>query len=233
VNSAFTHIDAASPERPFVVAQLGQSLDGRIATLTGHSRYINRKAALDHLHKIRAHVDAVLVGIGTVVADDPLLNVRRVMGKNPARVVIDPNGRLPLSSRLLNEDGARRVIIRAVSSPLPAGIEEIVLPSKNGIFEPQMLIDALFTLGFKKILVEGGAKTISAFITAGAVDRLHVLVAPMIIGSGKPGIELPPINVVDDALRPLTEVTVLSDGDVLFDCDLRSVTEGILTDATD
>lgn len=232
MNSAFMHIDNASPERPFVVAQLGQSLDGRIATLTGHSRYINRKAALDHLHKIRAHVDAVVVGIGTVIADDPLLNVRRVAGKNPARIVIDPQGRLPHSSRLLLEDGARRVIIRAISCPLPQGIEEVILPANEGIIEPQVIIETLFALGFNKILLEGGAKSISAFITAGAVDRLHVLVAPMIIGSGKPGIELPPINVVDDALRPLTEVTVLSDGDVLFDCDLRSVHEGVISDET-
>ena len=82
----------ADPSRPFVVAQLGQSLDGRIATPTGESRWINKDEALDHVHRIRANVDAVLVGVGTVVADDPILNVRRVPGRNPARVVIDPQG---------------------------------------------------------------------------------------------------------------------------------------------
>jgi diaminohydroxyphosphoribosylaminopyrimidine deaminase / 5-amino-6-(5-phosphoribosylamino)uracil reductase len=227
VSAAFAHIDEASSDRPFVIAQLGQSLDGRIATLTGHSRYINRNAALDHLHKIRAHVDAVIVGIGTVIADDPLLNVRRVIGENPARVVIDPSGRMPLSSRLLYEDGARRIIIRGKSSPLPNGVEEVILPVENGMINPNFIINALFSLGLAKFLVEGGAKTISQFISHNAVDRLHVLVAPMIIGSGKPGIELPPISVVDDALRPLTEVTILSDGDVLFDCNLRSLTKGV------
>src|SRR3954471_8792458 len=88
-------------ERPFVVAQLGQSLDGRIATLTGDSKYANRSAALDHLHRARAHVDAVVVGVGTGISDDPLLTVRRIEGRNPARVVIDPDGRLPVGAKCL------------------------------------------------------------------------------------------------------------------------------------
>ena len=87
-------IREARRDRPFVVAQLGQSLDGRIATLSGESRWINAGGALDHVHRIRATVDAVMVGVGTVVADDPLLNVRRVEGRHPVRVVIDPTGRV-------------------------------------------------------------------------------------------------------------------------------------------
>jgi len=83
----------ASPDRPFVVGQLGQSLDGRIATLTGESRDISGDSALTHLHRIRAHVDAVVVGAGTIVADDPRLSVRRVKGRNPARVVIEGSTR--------------------------------------------------------------------------------------------------------------------------------------------
>ena len=97
----FEAIDAAPGDRPFVVAQLGQSLDGRIATPTGASRDINGTCALDHLHRLRAHVDAVIVGVGTVIADNPMLTVRRVPGRNPTRVFIDPHGRLP-------DDGAMR-----------------------------------------------------------------------------------------------------------------------------
>src|SRR5438270_2681906 len=78
-----------------VVGQIGQSIDGRIATVTGHSKYINGPAGLAHLHRLRALVDAVLVGIGTAVADNPQLTVRRVAGPSPARVVLDPRGRLP------------------------------------------------------------------------------------------------------------------------------------------
>ena len=91
-----------------VVGQFGQSIDGRIATVTGHSKYINGTAGLAHLHRLRALVDAVVVGIGTAVADDPQLTVRRVAGPSPARVVIDPSGRLPATARLLAEDGIRR-----------------------------------------------------------------------------------------------------------------------------
>jgi diaminohydroxyphosphoribosylaminopyrimidine deaminase / 5-amino-6-(5-phosphoribosylamino)uracil reductase len=222
LKTVMERIDNAPNHAPFVVAQLGQSLDGRIATLTGHSRYINRHAALDHLHRIRAHVDGVVVGIGTVIADDPRLNVRRVQGANPARIVIDPQGRMPREALMLQDDGARRIIIRGKAGFEMVGVEEIILPAPNGIIAPHLIVEALFSRGIKKLLIEGGAKTISMFISADAVDRLHVLVAPMIIGSGKPGIELPPISVVDDALRPLTDVVVLHDGDVLFDCDLRN-----------
>lgn len=213
-----------------MVAQLGQSLDGRIATLTGHSRYINRHCALDHLHRIRAHVDAVIVGVGTVVADDPMLNVRRVSGRNPARVVIDASARMPLNARCMMDDGARRIIIRSQKGVAFQGVEEIFIPDINGFVPPHLIIQALFERGLTKILVEGGAKTISSFISQKCVDRLHVLVAPMIIGSGKPGIELPPIRVVDDALRPLTQVSVMPDGDVLFDCDLRTLEKGVSDD---
>lgn len=225
---AFAAIGAAPADRPFVIAQLGQSLDGRIATLNGHSRYINRFAALDHLHRLRAEVDAVVVGIGTVIADNPQLTVRRVPGRSPARVVIDANGRLPDDARCLEDDGAPRLVLRAASRPVPAGVEEMLVESlPEGGLSPRSIVDRLFAAGYRRLLIEGGARTISLFLQHGAVDRLHVLVAPMIIGSGVPGIELPPIAVVDDALRPVTQVHVLADGDVLFDCDLRrAVSEG-------
>ena len=95
-----------------MVAQIGQSLDGRVATTSGDSKYINGAAALDHLHRMRAHVDAVVVGVGTVVADDPQLTVRRVAGRSPARVVIDPRGRTPARAQWLADDGARRCVVR-------------------------------------------------------------------------------------------------------------------------
>src|SRR5216684_260339 len=84
-----------------VVGQLGQSLDGRIATTSGHSHYINGPAGLDHLHRLRAVVDAVVIGVGTALADDPQLTVRRVAGPQPARVVIDARGRLSAGAKML------------------------------------------------------------------------------------------------------------------------------------
>jgi diaminohydroxyphosphoribosylaminopyrimidine deaminase / 5-amino-6-(5-phosphoribosylamino)uracil reductase len=216
----------ASPDRPFVVAQLGQSLDGRIATPTGESRWINKDCALEHVHRLRANVDAVVVGIGTVIADDPLLNVRRVSGKHPARIVIDPKGRMPTTARCLDDrDGCRRVVIHAqgiVGAPLPAGVEVANMAlNADGRISPGEVVADLFARGFKRLLIEGGAWTVSEFINARAVDRLHVLVAPMILGSGKTGLELTPIHRLTEALRPKTRAIILDDGDVLFDCDLR------------
>ena len=114
-----------------VVAQCGQSIDARIATASGHSHYINGAEGLAHLHRLRALVDAVVVGVGTALADDPQLTVRRVAGPNPARVVIDPNGRLPPTARLLADDGARRLVITrpACAPDLPAGVEVVKLAS--------------------------------------------------------------------------------------------------------
>jgi len=214
---------APSRERPFVVAQLGQSLDGRIATITGASRSIGGEAALAHLHRLRANVDAVVVGIGTVLADDPQLTVRLAPGRSPARVVIDPSGRLPATARCL--DGGSFVVCRP-DTILPTGALPIRLDQPEGMISPTSIIEALFARGFRRLLVEGGARTISNFIDAGCVDRLHVAVAPMIIGSGKPGLELRPIEALSQALRPATTAYILEDGNVLFDCDLRSQSGG-------
>lgn len=211
----------ANPDRPFVIAQLGQSLDGRIATPTGESRWINGNCALDHVHRLRAHVDAVIVGIGTVAADDPYLTVRRVTGRHPARVVIDPNDRMSPHARVLADDGIRRLVVCGAARSCPDGVETVVVGRRGVLLDPVEIVSALFTLGLKKILVEGGATTISAFIDAGAVDRLHVLVAPVILGSGTTGLSLQAIQGLDEARRPQTSVHVFDDGDVLFDCDLQ------------
>ncbi len=206
----------------FVIGQLGQSLDGRIATPTGHSHYINGPKAIVHLHRLRALVDAVVVGVGTVVADDPLLTVRHVEGRHPARVVIDPTGRLPRHSQLLTADGSRRCIVTKEGAKPDVGSDiEIVpvLPGPDGKFDPIDVLAALRGLGFRRILVEGGAATVSAFLSRGCLDRLHMIVAPLIIGSGPLGIVLPPIEKLDSALRPPTAIYQLG-SDVLFDCAL-------------
>ncbi len=206
----------------FVVGQLGQSLDGRIALPSGESRWINNHEALVHVHRVRAAVDAVVVGVGTAVADDPQLNVRHVRGRSPARVVIDPNGRLPLDRKCLRtNDGVRAFIVRARPGPTPADVTEVIVPAADGKLCPRGIVNALAERGLHKLLIEGGAATVSQFIDAGALDRLHVLVAPVILGSGKTGLELAPLAHLKDARRPKAEVHMLSDGDVLFDCAMR------------
>ena len=209
--------------RPFVFGQLGQSLDGRIATPTGKSHFINGLGAIRHLHRLRALADAVIVGVGTAIADDPLLTVRHVPGPNPARVIIDPAGRLPATARCLRDDGAQRIVLQGRDVPRPPGIEALTLPSDGGKIAPASIIDAVGGLGFRRILVEGGADTVSRFLDARLLDRLHLLVAPMIIGSGPTGIALGAIDGLADALRPRHAIYRFDDGDLLVDCDFSHV----------
>ena len=219
----FGPLRAVKPGDVMAVGQLGQSLDGRVATPTGHSHYINGPAGLAHLHRLRALVDAVVIGIGTAVADDPQLTVRRVSGPQPVRVVIDPRGRLPENARLLGSDGVRRILLTesGVRPKLPEGVEIIGLPQSGGQIEPAAILTALAERGLRRILIEGGADTVSRFLAAGCLDRLHVVVAPIVLGSGRVGLNLPPIERADQALRAPMHVHRLDD-EVLFDCDLSA-----------
>src|SRR5215831_17399449 len=206
-----------------VVGQCGQSIDARVATLTGHSHYINSEAGLAHLHRLRALVDAVVIGVGTAIADDPQLTVRRVEGPNPARIVVDPNGRLPSSARVLAADGVRRLVVTAADAPgqLPAGVEIVPVAAKNRQLAPAAIIAALAVRGFRRILIEGGADTVSRFLAARCLDRLHILIAPIILGGGRSSLTLPPIARVDEAVRAPMRAHSLG-SDVLLDCDLSA-----------
>src|SRR3954468_9194592 len=204
-----------------VVAQIGQSLDGRVATETGHSHYINGPAGLAHLHRLRALVDAVLIGVGTALADDPQLTVRRVSGPQPARVVIDARGRLSAGAKMLANDGVRRLVVTGVGAkpPLPSDIEIVGIAKTDGQLAPAAILAALAERGLRRVLIEGGADTVSRFLAAKCLDRLHIMVAPIILGSGRASFSLPPIARVDEALLTPMSVHRLDD-EVLFDCDL-------------
>jgi diaminohydroxyphosphoribosylaminopyrimidine deaminase / 5-amino-6-(5-phosphoribosylamino)uracil reductase len=206
-----------------VIGQIGQSLDGRIATASGHSRYINGPAGITHLHRLRSLVDAVIIGVGTALADDPQLTVRRVAGPHPARIVLDPSGRLPASAKVFSADGVRRLLVTAdgIRCSPPSGVEVLALPLTDGQIAPPAILAALAERGFRRILVEGGAHTLSRFLAAGCLDRLHVTVAPIIFGSGQPGFILPAVERADQALRAPMRVHQLDD-EVLFDCDLSA-----------
>jgi len=206
----------------FVIGQLGQSLDGRIATPTGASKYINGHEALCHLHRIRAEVDAVIVGIGTAIADDPQLTTRHVEGPNPVRVVIDPNGRLPGSLAMLHDDAAPVLVITSPGGAVPGGSQALELPCDGaGSIPPQTIVRALAARGMRRLLVEGGAETLARFLNASAIDELHLMVAPIVLGSGKTGLNLAPISELDEAMRPLVRTMRFKDGDMLCMCDMR------------
>ncbi|MBS7533416.1 dihydrofolate reductase family protein [Ancylobacter sonchi] len=207
---------------PFVIAQLGQSLDGRIATPTGKSRDINGCSGMDHLHRLRALADVVVVGVGTIIADDPQLTTRRVPGRSPARAVIDRTGRSSRGSKWLRADGCDRIVFSENMQGWPDEVERIGTDHDPDIFEPARLIAALAARGHRIILIEGGSSTISRFIDARLVNRIHICLAPIILGSGRPGLNLKPIDELDEALRPRAQSYLLDDGNILYDCDLHT-----------
>jgi len=206
-----------------VVGQIGQTMDGRIATITGQSKYVNGPQGITHLHQLRALVDAVVIGVGTAIADDPLLTVRQINGKSPARVVIDPRARLTKQHLVWQDDGVKKIWIVAEGSKAspPPHVELVMLPAMNGIVDPVLILKSLYTFGLKRILIEGGAQTVSHFIAAKCLDRLHLIVAPIIMGSGRLSFNLPPIEHMDQALR-LQVQTHLLGNDIVFDCDLST-----------
>ncbi|MEB2847217.1 riboflavin deaminase [Rhizobiales bacterium RZME27] len=207
---------------PFVIAQIGQSLDGRVATLSGDARNLSGDGGFLHLHRLRALVDAVVVGVGSVVADDPMLTVRKVAGRNPIRVVIDPNGRMPDNCKLVHrkdQSCASTIVVQANDQKPRDDVDTIQLArNAAGSLDAADIVSALQARGMLNILVEGGGRTIEHFLTSEVVDRLHICVAPILIGSGLPGLRLPAINLLSEAIRP--RVTAYDLGsDLLFDCE--------------
>lgn len=207
-----------------VVAQMGQSLDGRIATETGHSHYVTGPADIQRLHRLRALVDAVVVGARTVAADDPRLTVRLVEGRNPVRVILDPDGHLPADRHVFSDGAARTLVVRRQLEGVGArAAGDVLMLPVNGPdgFDPRVVLEALRDAGYRRVLIEGGGITVSRFVQAGVVDRLHVTVAPLLIGSGRPALTLPAIETLDQALRPRCRHFRLGE-DILFDLDLRT-----------
>lgn len=213
----------AVAEDRFVLAQVGQSLDGRVATPSGDARDISGPDGISHLHRCRALVEAVVVGVGTVKCDDPRLSVRAVKGPNPVRVVIDCCAELSGDERLFGDGGAPVILVQGEDAPARTYQADVLrVPHAESGLDPRDILDGLADRGLRRILVEGGARTIARFIDADLVDRLHVAIAPLIIGSGPSGIALPPIEKLTNAHRPVARVYALG-SDILFDCDLRSV----------
>lgn len=213
---------ASHPGR-LAIAQLGQSLDGRIATQSGHSHYINGLESRTHLHRLRALVDAVVVGAGTACEDDPQLTVRHVSGRQPVRVILDPRGRVPGHISLLDDGRATTLHLIGegveMAEPAAGHVTRLQLPVGDEGFAPATVLDALAERGLGRVLIEGGGVTVSRFLEAGVLDRLHLLVAPLLIGSGRPGLAMTPIATLDQALRPALRTFRCGD-DTLFDLAL-------------
>ena len=211
-------------------AILGQTLDGFIATRSGDSRYINGDAGLVHLHRTRALCDAVIVGASTAVLDEPRLTTRHVRGPNPVRVVIDPNGRLPTTSPLLHDGAAPTLVLRRGNGrvreePVTDQGRLLYLPEADGQLAPARIVAALRGRGLSRLLIEGGGDTVGRFLAAGRLDRLQLLVAPVLLGAGRPAVRLPPVERLAGALRPACRRYLVGE-DVLFDLRLEGAGRG-------
>ncbi len=219
--------------RPWAVAQLGQSLDGCVATAAGDSYFVTGAASLLHLHRLRALCDAVLVGAGTVAVDDPQLTTRRVPGPHPVRIVLDPAARLDGSARLLRDGAAPTLWLcdrrhaAAARERLASGTAEVLAvdglldaadPGRGPYLAPAFA--ALAARGLPVVLVEGGGVTVSRCLAAGLLDRLHLVIAPVIIGAGRRGLQHAGPARMADCLRPPVRRLTLGE-DMLWDLDLR------------
>lgn len=215
----------------WVVAHLGQTLDGRIATEGGVSQFVTGPENLDHAHRMRALADAVVVGHQTVALDDPRLTTRRVPGGHATRVVLDPRLRLRPHHRLFTDAAAptlvlcREGMLKDATAYGPS-VEVVELVGGHdrrspSALCPRAIVQALHARGLKRIFIEGGGLTVSRFLQAGALDRLQVTVATMILGSGRPSITLPVIEDLDDAIRVPTR-TLRMGQDLFFELDLSS-----------
>jgi len=205
-----------------VLGRIAQSLDGRIATTSGASRWISGPEDIVHTHRLRALFDAVVVGAGTVQADNPRLTTRAVEGPSPVRVVLDPRRRLDARFEVF-QDGPETLLLCAEDAAGPNRLGQahvLPLPSSGGAFRIAAVLAALAERGLRRVFVEGGGVTVSRFLAAGAVDRLHVTVAPLLLGGGVPAFPLPPAPSLADALRFNWTVHRLG-ADLLLDIPLR------------
>jgi len=218
----------------WVIAQLGQSLDGCVATRTGDSSFINGSENLLHLHRLRALCDAVIVGAGTVAADNPRLTTRRVAGPHPTRVLLDPQLRLAghvETAHVFNDGQAPTLWLCDArwrdDAVAQVGANRVLAVSgllrDDGTPHLAQAVTALQSRGLTRLFVEGGGVTVSRFLAQRCLDRLHLAVAPIIIGDGRPGLRFEGAARLADCPRPKCRVYRMGP-DHLWDLDLRTPT---------
>ncbi|MEJ7685821.1 MAG: RibD family protein [Variovorax sp.] len=222
-------LDRPREGRAWVIGQLGQSLDGCIATRSGDSAYVNGPQVLLHLHRLRALCDAILIGAGTAAADNPQLTTRHMAGAHPVRLLLDPDLRLAPTLNVFSDRQAPSLLVcdaaRQAEAAERVGADQVLgvpgLMAAAGTPNLRVLLAALQRRGLRVLFVEGGGVTVSRFIAQDCMDRLHLSVAPVLIGGGRPGLLLPPIAAMRDCPRPPSRVFHMG-ADVLWDLDLRA-----------
>ena len=218
--------------RPLVLLKYAMTLDGKVATRTGDSKWISNELSRARAHRWRAESDAVAVGIGTALADDPLLTSRvDGVSRQPRRVVFDAEARLPLDSQLVQSSGetpvqlicsraAARTRVQALEA---AGVEVLTVSGENESARVHAALDELGARDVHQLLVEGGPHLAGAFLDAGEVDELRVFVAPVIAGgrSARPAVDGEGVETIADATRAVHTTVERIEDDVLVIARLR------------
>jgi len=202
--------------RPFIILKTGMSLDGKIATRSGDSRWITSEESRAYVHQIRDQVDAIMVGIGTILKDDPQLTTRlpNGQGKDPIRVIVDSSAQIPLSCKVLTQDSPAQTIIATTTKASPEkvdllaakGVRVLVIEEKNGHVSMHKLMEELGKLEISSLLVEGGSSINGAVIRDKLVDKVFFFIAPQIIGG-----ESAPSPIGGIGVETIKEVVKLKD----------------------
>jgi len=229
INEAYTKY--ITTKRPFVILKTAMSLDGKIATKTGDSKWITNKPSRKYVHKLRSEVDAILVGIETVLRDDPRLTVRisdiryQISDRNPIRVVVDSRTRIPLGAKVLNKEAPTIVATtkfaskKRIKTLRNKGVKVLVIREKDKKVNLKELLKRLGELGITSLLVEGGGKINASFLENGLVDKVLFFIAPKMIGGEEAltPVEGEGIERIKDAIK-LKDISVKRFGeDVLIE----------------
>ncbi len=200
-------------KRPFLMAHLAQSLDGRIAAINGNSQWLSNEANLKHAHRLRALHDAVMVGALTATLDNPKLTVRLVTGKHPTPVIIEGQSDLKLDDLQMIAVHEKVIVLYPQGKQhrvIPEAVKDKILDipispktdfQKNTVLAPSEILNVLYENGISSIFLEGGGQTVSYFLQADCIELLHLHFAPLILGSGRSSFTLPVIDSIDKGLR--------------------------------
>lgn len=210
-------------KKPFVIIKVAMSADGRIATKTGDSKYITSKEARAYVHQLRTEVDAVMVGLNTVLRDNPELTPRLVKGKDSMKIVVDSTLKIPKNSNLM-KNPAKLIVAttskaskNAVKKLQQKGVTIIMTKSKNGMVDLQDLVKQLGRHEITSVMIEGGSELNSTAIKAGVVDKIFIFTAPKIIGNGLGAIGNLGINKIDNAINLKNSVAKKIGNDILIE----------------
>jgi diaminohydroxyphosphoribosylaminopyrimidine deaminase/5-amino-6-(5-phosphoribosylamino)uracil reductase len=211
---------------PYITVKYAQTLDGRIATRSGDSQWISSEASRKYVHRLRSINRGIMVGVGTVAADNPQLTVRHVRGRNPFRIVVDSKLRIPIKSFVLTDANAHLTIIATTSSAPSGKMAEIkklgvevciVKKERSGRVSLKDLFMKLGKREIMSVLVEGGSEIITSLLKAGLVDKMIIPIAPKIVGKGLEAIGDLNINKISKSIRFSSFKTMKKGDDIIFE----------------